>query len=82
MSGVDLKRRWIYKGSETIPPCREGIYWNVIETIYPVTNADLARVTDKLKSMFGSTTISNNRMIRPINLHATSFVGARHLSAL
>lgn len=33
---VNLKRRWIYMGSTTMPPCQLYTYWNVLSTIYPI----------------------------------------------
>jgi len=28
--------RWIYKGSVTTPPCDKFVYWNVLNTVYPI----------------------------------------------
>lgn len=36
MSMINMKSRYIYKGSITQPPCQQSIYWNVPKTIYPV----------------------------------------------
>jgi hypothetical protein len=36
MANIDWEHRWVYKGSKTIPPCERYVYWNVIESIYPI----------------------------------------------
>jgi len=36
MDHLDWSHRWIYRGSRTIPPCEKYVYWNVIDTIYPL----------------------------------------------
>ena len=41
MEMVDSKNRWIYKGSVTTPPCATFVYWNVLSTIYPVSQKHL-----------------------------------------
>ena len=39
MELVNMKKRWVYKGSVTTPPCARYIYWNVLSTIYPVSES-------------------------------------------
>ena len=46
MSMVDFSNRWVYKGSVTTPPCAKKVYWNVLQTIYPIKKAHL----DKFKA--------------------------------
>lgn len=36
MNMVNSKRRWIYKGSVTTPPCAQSVFWNVLSTVYPI----------------------------------------------
>ena len=48
MSMVDLKNRWVYKGTLTTPPCTKGVYWNVLHSVYPVKAAHLADFQKKL----------------------------------
>ena len=36
LNAVNMKRRWIYMGSTTMPPCQSYTYWNVLSTIYPI----------------------------------------------
>ena len=35
---VNLRRRWIYQGSNSMPPCQSITYWNVLSTIYPISD--------------------------------------------
>jgi carbonic anhydrase len=41
MEMVDFNNRWVYKGSVTTPPCATYVYWNVLSTIYPVSQKHL-----------------------------------------
>ena len=34
---IDTNDRWIYKGSVTTPPCTAFVYWNVLRTVYPIS---------------------------------------------
>ena len=36
MDILDMDNRWVYKGSMTTPPCKEGVYWNVLNDVYPI----------------------------------------------
>ena len=37
MDVVDFENRYTYTGSLTIPPCERYVHWNVLSTIYPIT---------------------------------------------
>ena len=53
----NFQHRWIYKGSDTTPPCRGGVYWNILKDIYPITGSVRSKIADKLQkhqSMFAS----------------------------
>lgn len=41
MEMVDSNNRWVYKGSVTTPTCATFVYWNVLSTIYPVSQKHL-----------------------------------------
>lgn len=41
MQMVDNNNRWVYKGSVTTPPCARFVYWNVMSTIYPISQKHL-----------------------------------------
>ena len=41
MNLVDSDNRWIYKGSVTTPPCATFVYWNVLSTVYPISQKHL-----------------------------------------
>ena len=41
MMMVNSKKRWVYKGSVTTPPCAQSVYWNVLKTIYPIKSKHL-----------------------------------------
>lgn len=47
MEMVDSNNRWIYKGSVTTPPCATYVYWNVLSTIYPVSQKHLDMFVNK-----------------------------------
>mmetsp|Transcript_18168 Transcript_18168/g.31065 ORF Transcript_18168/g.31065 Transcript_18168/m.31065 type:complete len:177 (-) Transcript_18168:483-1013(-) len=41
MEMVNFNERWIYKGSVTTPPCATFVYWNVLATVYPISERHL-----------------------------------------
>jgi carbonic anhydrase len=41
MTMVDTDNRYVYKGSATTPPCGQYVYWNVLSTIYPISQKHL-----------------------------------------
>ena len=41
MRMIDMSERWVYKGSQTIPPCDTYILWNIPRRIYPIKQKHL-----------------------------------------
>ena len=48
LSGVNFSRYWSYRGSITTPPCTEGVKWNVVKKVYPISAAQLKEFTDPM----------------------------------
>lgn len=48
MDHLDWNHRWVYKGSKTIPPCDKFVYWNVIDTVYPIEAVSVELFKKKL----------------------------------
>ena len=46
LSGIDTSEFWSYPGSLTTPPCTEGIKWNVIKSVQPISDRQLKYFTD------------------------------------
>jgi carbonic anhydrase len=38
---LNYNRRWTYQGSLTTAPCSEGILWNVIEHVIPISQSTM-----------------------------------------
>lgn len=56
MSVVNTGDRWVYKGSLTTPPCTEGIYWNVVKTVYPIKKYHLEYYKAAVKKNYNPVT--------------------------
>ena len=37
INSLDLSKYWSFDGSLTTPPCTEGIKWNVIDDVQPIS---------------------------------------------
>ena len=46
---VDMKDRWVYKGSVTTPPCATYVYWNVVKGVYPLKQKHLDKFINQMK---------------------------------
>ena len=51
MEVIDWSHRWAYKGSSTIPPCNQYIYWNVLQKIYPIKKKHVMDFKKKLEDV-------------------------------
>jgi carbonic anhydrase len=47
---LDMKNRWVYKGSVTTPPHSRKVNWNVLSIIYPIKAKNLAMFNALLES--------------------------------
>ena len=56
MAVVDTSNRWVYKGSLTTQPCTEGIYWNVVNTVYPIKQYHLDYYKAAVKKNYDTAT--------------------------
>lgn len=76
MQMVDSNNRWVYKGSVTTPPCGRFVYWNVLSTIYPISQKHLdqfkARLNMGENGLLGGR--GNWRETQPINDHGVAYV--------
>lgn len=78
MDMIDHEDRWVYKGSETFPPCEQYVYWNVVRRVLPIRIDEFARFTklmESRKEKLGGVT-HNNRAIQPINDHGIRYTSA------
>lgn len=64
MNILDYDNRWIYKGSMTIPPCEEFVYWNVLQTIYPISEPLLDQFKQQMGRTNGLIDTGNYRLIQ------------------
>jgi len=75
MEMVDFNNRWVYKGSVTTPPCARFVYWNVLSTIYPVSQTQLDNFKARLEEgTTGLRAAGNWRKIQPVDEHKVIYV--------
>jgi carbonic anhydrase len=83
MEMVDSNNRWIYAGSVTTPPCARFVYWNVISTIYPVSQKHLDQFKAQLEPLEGGNLADygNWREIMPEDDHGVAYISSSVSSA-
>jgi hypothetical protein len=75
MTMVDMKNRWIYKGSVTTPPCAGHVYWNVVRKVYPIKAKHLNLFKAQLDRVTGLKAAGNWRRIQETTeAHNLSYV--------
>jgi carbonic anhydrase len=50
MNNLDYSERWVYKGSNTHPPCNKYVYWNILKTVYPISQRNLDLISAQLQN--------------------------------
>jgi len=83
MEMVDSNNRWIYAGSVTTPPCARFVYWNVLSTIYPVSQKHLDQFKAQLAPLEGGNLADygNWREIMPEDDHGVAYISSSGSSA-
>lgn len=78
MEMVDSNNRWIYAGSVTTPPCARFVYWNVLSTIYPVSQKHLDQFKAQLAPLEGGNLADygNWREIMPEDDHGVAYISS------
>ena len=71
---VDGRNRYIYQGSLTTPPCTTNVYWNVLETVYPIKEEHLALFQAQLDRTVGLKDSGNWREIQEIDGQDVNFI--------
>lgn len=74
MDIVDLKNRWVYKGSLTSPPCTPNVYWNVLRTIYPIKSKYTSQFKKQLERGDGTADGKNYRKVQPVTAENTPII--------
>ena len=67
MMMVNMRERWVYKGSVTTPPCATYVYWNVLTTIYPIKQSVLDNFKKQLARTKDLEKYGNYRLIQKLD---------------
>lgn len=74
MSAVNFKKRWVYHGSLTTPPCSPVVYWNVIDFVFPIRLLEyrnVQKMMEEYKDKIGGPT--NHRDLQPVRKHGVRY---------
>jgi len=74
MDAFNLRKRWVYLGNSSIPPCKYFVYWNILHTVYPIEPKYYLMMKNKYKGRF-----NNARAIYPVNTHIIKYISANRL---
>lgn len=75
MMMVDNKKRWMYSGSVTTPPCATKVMWNVLSNVYPIKDKHLKQYKDNLDANdAGLSAKGNYRLIQKLNEHNLIYI--------
>ena len=64
LMSLDFSKRWVYKGSMTTPPCEQYVYWNILQTVYPVSERILNQFKQQMSRTEGLSYTGNYRDIQ------------------
>ena len=79
MDLVDFSNRFVYQGSWTTPPCTTLIYWNVLSTVYPISQKHLDQFKQQLDSgESGLSKTGNWRNLQKIDDQNVLYVHHKH----
>jgi carbonic anhydrase len=80
MMMVDFNNRYVYQGSVTTPKCAQKVFWNQIDTIYPIQQRHVEQFKRQLArevGVYAPNTLAffgNNRVIQPVDLHNIHYI--------
>ena len=81
---VNFNDRWTYKGSVTTPPCGRFVHWNVLRTVYPISQKHLDLFKKQLGRNYEQTPslvqTGNWRAPQVIDMHAVTAVNGDALT--
>lgn len=59
MSLVDTENRWVYQAKQSMPPCKEKMYYNVLRTVYPIKQEHLDLIKGHISNITGVSQAGN-----------------------
>lgn len=74
LNQVELKRRWIYQGSTSMPPCQTITYWNVLSTIYPISDLNYRKLKSQQLRNPKLNETGNIRNIQELGSHDQMYI--------